>query len=187
MALNRNQAVLTAILNRLQEAENAAWTLLTSMSIEAAANDLLDKIGKLVGEPRIGRSDDEYRAGVRLKVRSNISSGRAVDVLDVAALACAASLTPTLPVYIDSPPAAFVIELWNIPGTSAPYIADKLRHVRPAGVQGLVQYTNRNVGGTPASLILDSASGGVTSPLFLDSVSGGVSPNAGALSVGVNI
>lgn len=172
---NTTQNILQAMLNRLQELEDAAWFLLQSMSINAAFGDLLNKFGNIVGEPRLGRSDVDYRAGIRLKIRVNTSNGRAIDVIAVAVLA--APLGPIT--YIDGN-GSFLIELLNL--GSAQYVVQKMQHTRPAGVHGLVQYTESSA----QALILDSVSGGVTSPGKLDSVSGGAG-TVGLMSVGIAI
>lgn len=169
MALNHTQAVLSAFVTRLQELENAAWTLLQAMSIDGAiaagADDLLNKIGAIVGEPRIGRSNADYGAGIKLKIRVNISTGRALDVVAVAILAYA----PALPNYLEGYPAGFVVDMPNL--ASAQYVAQKLGRARAAGTYGLVQFTSD---ANPV-LFLDSVTAGAVTltPHFLDSVSGG--------------
>lgn len=169
MPLNNTQAVLRSYLNRLQELENAAWTLLSAMSIagaiSAGADDLLNKFGAIVGEPRLGRSNADYGAGIKLKIRVNISNGKALDVLAVSMLAYA----PLLPNYLEGYPAAWVVDMPNL--ASAQYVAQKLAHTRAAGTYGLVQFTSD----ANAVLFLDSVTvGAVTlTPHFLDSVSGG--------------
>lgn len=169
MALNRNQAVLQAIVNRVQELENAAWVLLQNMAITIATGDLLNKYGAIVGEQRLGRSVADYQAGIKLKIRTNISSGRAVDVLAVAILAYA----PSSPSYSEGYPAAWVLDMPLLP--SPQYVAQKLGHARAAGTYGLLQFT---VPSALPTFFLDSVSGGVTSPGLMDSVSGGVASPA---------
>lgn len=171
MALNHNQAVLQAIINRLQELENAAWVLLSAMSIEAATGNLLDKIGSIVGEARLARGDADYRAGIRLCIRTNISNGRAVDIVAISVLAYAIPV-PLIPNFVEAYPAAWVVDMPYL--ASPTYVAQKLHHARAAGTYGLVQFGMGTFVELP--LYLDSATAGaVTSPGLLDSVSGGVS------------
>lgn len=178
---NTTQNTLQAILNRVQELENEIWFVLSSMSINAAFGDLLNKLGNLVGEPRNGRSDADYQAGIRLKIRVNISSGRATDMIAVAQLAA-----PSTIVYVEPPgtsscgAAAFILDLFNLP--SPAYVVAKMKHARAAATYGLIQYTMWAT--TTNTDILDSASGGVTGPGLLDSASGGVT-NPGLMSAGI--
>jgi hypothetical protein len=133
---NNTQNVLQSYLNRLQELENACWAWLQSMSISAASGDLLNKLGNLVGESRLGRIDADYQAAIRLRIRVNISSGRAVDVIAVATLANA----PTLPIYVETGVAAWVLDLFGL--ASPATVAAKLSHTRAAGTYGVMQYTD---------------------------------------------
>lgn len=173
---NTTQNTIQSMLNRLQELEDAAWFLLSCMSIDGAFGDLLNKLGNLVGEPRLGRSDIDYRAGIRLKIRVNISSGRATDIIAVAQLAKPLGAIS----YLDGLLASFTVELLNL--GSAAYVVQKLAHTRAAGTHGLVQYTE-NAG---PYLTLDSVSGGVTGAGKLDSVSAGVS-TPGQMSAGISV
>jgi hypothetical protein len=175
-APNRIQSLLTAWVNRVQELEDALWTLLQAMTIDAATFDLLDKIGALVGEARNGRSDTDYRAAVRIRIRANRSQGRSTDLLDIATLACTLS-TPTITEY---QPAAWLVDMPNLSGAaSVVYI---LGRSKAAGTTGLVSYTTTSA--TP--LILDSLSGGVVAPGKLDSISGGV-VTPGIMSAGITV
>lgn len=175
---NTTQNIVQATLNRLQELEDAAWFLLQNLSIANAFGDLLDKFGSIVGEARLGRSDADFRAGIRLKIRVNLSSGRATDMIAVAQLALPLGAIT----YIEGTLASFTIELLNL--QSAAYVVQKLLHTRAAGTHGIVQYTED----AGPALVLDSVSGGVSTAGKLDSVSGGVtSPTAGKLSAGLYI
>lgn len=173
---NTTQNTVQAVLNRLQELEDAAIFLLSCMSIDGAFGDLLNKLGSMVGEPRLGRSDVDYRAGIRLRVRVNISSGRATDIIAVAQLAKPLGVIS----YLDGLLATFTIEMLNL--QSAAYVVRALAKTRAAGVRGIAQYTED----TGPNLVLDSVSGGVTGPGVLNSVSGSVA-TPGKLSVGIPI
>ncbi len=180
MSLNHTQAVLQSYVNRLQELENAAWVLLSAMSIAGAiaagASDLLNKIGNIVGEPRLGRSDADYGAGIKLKIRVNISNGKALDIVAVAMLAYA----PALPNYLEGYPAAWVVDMPNL--SSAQYVAQKLAHTRAAGTYGLVQFTSN---ANPV-LILDWSGGALAAAGIMD-WSGGTVVNPGQMSAALAV
>lgn len=173
---NTTQNTVQATLNRLQELEDAAVFLLSCMSIDGAFGDLLNKLGNIVGEPRLGRSDVDYRAGIRLRIRVNISSGRATDIIAVAQLAKPLGAIT----YLEGQLASFTVELLNL--QSAAYVVQKLARTRAAGTRGLVQYTED----AGPNLVLDSVSGGVTGAGKLDSVSGGVT-GPGKMSAGIAV
>ena len=143
---NNTQNVLQAILNRVQELENAAWSVLSALSVGAATGDLLNTLGKLVGEPRLGRVDADYQAAIRLRIRVNRSKGRAADVIDVGVLA---STNGSVPNYLEYYPAAWVLDILNLP--SANQVVPKLRSTRAAGTYGLLQFTSN----ASATLVLD--------------------------------
>lgn len=134
------RAVLAAYLKRLQECEDAAFTMLLAMSIDAATGDLLDKYGILVGEPRIARADVDYRLALRIRIRVNRSAGRVTDILDVLAL------TALDYSFAEHFPAGFRIEVFAT--TNGPALANLLFTAKPAGVRAVVVYTTTSRAGT---------------------------------------
>jgi hypothetical protein len=144
---NRNAAFLASWTKRVQEFEDAAWTLLDALNVDNATDDLQDKIGSLVGEPRQGRGTVEYRAAIRLRIRVNRSFGRTEDVIDVARLA-AINSTPTFDEYY---PAAFEVGIANLPGGAS--VAKLLGQARAGGIYGVLNFT----ADASAALVLDDA------------------------------
>jgi len=130
------RALVGALSTRKQEAENAFWLLLSRMNLETATGDLLTKIGKMVGEARLGRNDDDLRVAVRLRIRVNRSNGRAVDLIAIARLA---AVNGTTPHYAESYPAGWSIEIANLPGPNA--VAKLLGEAKAAGTSGHLVYT----------------------------------------------
>lgn len=79
------QALICAFLVAVQDAEDDANALLTEvLSISDAVGSQLDLIGELVGEPRDGRADADYRRTLRVRILVNRSNGRAEDLIAVA-------------------------------------------------------------------------------------------------------
>ena len=135
MALNTVQAILRALANRLQEAEDAAFTLITALSdptLNSIVGDLLDKVGARVGEPRGGRSDADYLVAIRIRVRVNRSRGKAEDIVQVAILASVNSV----PTYAEYYPASFLVTALNLPG--AGQVAKLLGRAKSAGTYGVL-------------------------------------------------
>lgn len=111
-------------------ADNAALQRL----IDNATLDALDKLGALVGEPRYGRLDDDYRAGIRLRIFVNRCQGRSVDMLTFAQLTRSDSYT-----YSEFYPAAFQMFLENLQGALETF--RKLVQSKPAGVYAEMVFT----------------------------------------------
>jgi hypothetical protein len=75
----RNISVIEAVCSQVQELEDALWSLKDAFNVDTAEGDQLDLLGKLVGEGRDGRTDDQYRTGVRARILVNSSEGTMAD------------------------------------------------------------------------------------------------------------
>lgn len=132
----KNRAVIDGFLqsyvNRVQELEDAIWDVIDKRILDVAVDAQLDSLGSIVGELRLGRSDDDFRAAVRLRIRVNRSKGRAVDVLDVAMLASA----PERVEYLEHILLQFQVEIYNRPGER--YVAELLSRTRAAMSYGML-------------------------------------------------
>lgn len=124
----------------LQQAEDALWDMLTLRGVDVATGDQLDQIGRIVGEDRLGASDDDYRARIRVRIRINRSNGAVLDVLDVAVLF--EGITGTGGVEVrELFPMALVVELTNA-STRGPYVTlGILNQARGAGVRLQLVYS----------------------------------------------
>lgn len=159
---NRNQIILKALLSRVQELEDAAWTLLTNMSVLVATGNLLDKLGKLVGEPRLGRSDGDYRVAIKLQIRTLRSRGRATDIIDIITIAAINSI----PVYSEYFPAGWWVDVDNLPAGAQ--VATKLGHGKAAGTYGNLVFSPDGT----HYLTWSHTSGATSLQVWADSVSG---------------
>lgn len=81
--LPRFSAVLTAILDEVQEVEQAVIDTLSIRDLLQADLPRLTVLGKLVGEPRFGRALEEYRAAVSARIAANYSRSWPSDVNQV--------------------------------------------------------------------------------------------------------
>ena len=79
-------ALLSSFVSPAQDLESALWQLLTQRFAATAIGSNLDAIGKLVGQPRNGLADVDYRTYVYARISANRSSGLAEDLLRVAKL-----------------------------------------------------------------------------------------------------
>lgn len=132
---HRNSVVTPALqatyTRRLQEIEDTLWDIFESHQLATATGAQLDDLGTIVVEDRHGRSDVNYRAAIRIKIRANRSLGRSVDVLDVAIMA-APNHTP---IYIEYPLLAFEVDTFGEEGEAE--VAKILKKTRMAGCYGI--------------------------------------------------
>lgn len=68
-------AVLSAFTDQIQAVENVLQELLDERNIDVAVGDVLDLFGKVVGQPREGRTDDDFRLWIKARILINKSSG----------------------------------------------------------------------------------------------------------------
>lgn len=67
--------MITAFVDQIQDIEDAAYDVYTLRYIETAEGVQLDELGLIVGESRLGKTDEEYRAALLFRVFINMSNG----------------------------------------------------------------------------------------------------------------
>lgn len=159
----RLEGMLTAYLNRVQELEDATWSVITGRLIDYAVGVQLDVLGKLVGQARQTDLDEPYRARIRARIRANRSLGHAADLVAVAMLA--ANATTSQVTYEELQPATALVDiLLAIDPAVAPAIRDLLGAAKPLGVALALAFSGYPDGETFAlaiddTLITDAARG----------------------------
>ena len=76
------QALTTLWSERMQALEDAAWSVLTDRWIAPAAGVQLDELGAIVGEPRLGRTDETYRDALEVRISINRSGGEPERIIE---------------------------------------------------------------------------------------------------------
>lgn len=76
-------AVTTAIVNQIQDLEEAFFELLTDRYLDVAFGVQLDGLGLIVDEDREGRGDDEYRIAIRARILLNLGDGTPEDLIEL--------------------------------------------------------------------------------------------------------
>lgn len=129
-------ALLAAYVAEVQALELAYWDLLTKRSPATAEGAVLDLLGKIVGQPREGRTDEQYRVWISARVMVNQSSGLSWQLLGLAAKLC------QVPVRIeDHYPAAFTIHAMGpVLGADGVEIAQLIALAKAAGVQSFFHW-----------------------------------------------
>lgn len=80
------EAIFTALLGPTQSIEDVLYQLLTERTIDTAVGAQLDALGTLVGQPRNGMVDEDYRRLVRARIARNNSDGLVEDLIVVTRL-----------------------------------------------------------------------------------------------------
>lgn len=79
-------ALLSALVTPAIDLEAAFLQLLTERTVDTAQGAQLDVLGKLVGQPRNGLGDEDFRRYIRARIAMNQSDGLTEDLLTVARL-----------------------------------------------------------------------------------------------------
>ena len=146
--------ILKALLGPIQDAEDMAIATVTLRQFANAVGDPLDKWGSIVGEPRLGRSDADYRVAILIRISVNDSQGKVEDILGIATLAFGAGLFT----YKDSSTFPATWELTALDAYGFPYISQDFHDAKAAGTRGVIVHS------TPTSsadkFVFGSAYGG---------------------------
>jgi hypothetical protein len=128
----RNQALLAAVGVQLQEVEDALWQLYTERNIETAIGAQLDILGRIVGELRGDRADEDYRAAIRVRILVNSSDGKAEQLI-----AIVLGMLPDADITLtESYPAAIRVEVTALFGAvTVETVGAMLQQAKPAGVR----------------------------------------------------
>ncbi len=80
---NNLKGLIRALVTPFQQASNELEKLHHGRYIDNAADKTLDVIGAIVGQPRNGMSDDDYRPWLKVAIYLNNSAGTAEDLYDI--------------------------------------------------------------------------------------------------------
>lgn len=67
----------------IQDLEDAYFTLFEQLNINTVSGDQLDQIGDIVGQPRLGLKDDEYRISIKGRIGVNNSKGTIDNIIQI--------------------------------------------------------------------------------------------------------
>lgn len=129
----RVASLLRAMVNRVQELEDAGWEVMNAYDVDQADATRLAILGKIVGQINYGWSLETYRAVVRAKIRANQSRGLTDDLCEVIQIATGSTGRVFVRSY--APATVFV---WIEDGLDAAHLVALeflLPKTRAAGVQ----------------------------------------------------
>jgi hypothetical protein len=81
------RGLIGSVLAQVQAIEDATISAILQRALPDAEGAQLDQLGKLVGQPRDGREDEDYRRVIGAKIAVNESQGGREDLIRVARLA----------------------------------------------------------------------------------------------------
>lgn len=154
--------LLTLFLEEVQQLEDQNHLIARQKNLDAAEGVWLDYIGAIVGLPRAGRSDEDYRFAIRTKIGINTSDGTPNVIIDLIKQHTSATDVKLIDYY----PAGFITTNNGTSGENSS-LFELLEGVKPAGVSAEIIW---NEGGTrfvPAWLNANSETT-VDSGLLLD-------------------
>lgn len=125
------KTLVSAITGVFTELETVANTLKTDRWIDTAVGVQLDYCGYIVNEPRLSRTDAEYRKAIKFRVFSNISKGTPTDLIRGLKF-----LTdPTDSQYLESYPATSILFTNGL--EVDPKISQQMQVISPVGISTL--------------------------------------------------
>lgn len=125
------EQVIRSYAAQAQALEIVFWQLQVLRTIDYATGVQLDGLGGIVGEPRLGRPDEEYRSAIRSRIRLNRSFATVEEILALMRLVMPFGYTLTELGY-----ATFELEVVDTVGTPAlSAVFTALHRVRAAGVR----------------------------------------------------
>lgn len=143
--LSRTQTALRILVEPFNVFDQTAVAVLTGLDVEHAIGAQLDIVGKKVGRPREGITDDEiYRRYCRAQISANKSDGVIKDILTVARLVLGTVDGYTLTLKNDGV-AAYRLEVGGaaLPTDIAAVLIKLAKKATAAGVRMIVEYSTQ--------------------------------------------
>lgn len=129
------QALARIWARRIQAIEGAAETVLKDRWVPDAAGVQLDELGAIVGESRLGRSDEAYREAINIRITINRSGGEPERIIEYLRRITGA----TAVLYGEIYPANIEIYIQNELTQSQ---IDSIKDLTPAAVGGIYVSTS---------------------------------------------
>lgn len=128
--LTNYQTILDAIVDQIQDFEDASFDLFDLLDIDVMTGVNLDTIGEIVGEARQGKTDANYRIAIRQAISTRYGSGTPDELITLFQYLTGSTLGD-IDYYPDYPAG------YGIYGDAASYPAgtfDSMERASPAGV-----------------------------------------------------
>jgi len=154
--MNRLETLMSVLMRPFQRFENATIQLLTLRRVDTATGEQLNVLGRIVGQPRDGLVDVDYRRYIRARVATNRSAGKREDLIRIARLVLNDSAARVHVAREGVATTTITIELAAITAAVATALISFLRDAVAIGVRLVLRYSLS----TPATTFrLDSGPG----------------------------
>ena len=130
------RALLALLIKPFQDIENDACALAADALLSNAAGALLDRYGEIVGYPRNGLSDDQYRGALLIVVGARNASGTVEAIITYVALLLGLAASGDVWLTLQ-PPASYLLQINTTSPLDAAQVAlltDALEELTAAGV-----------------------------------------------------
>lgn len=119
-------------IDQVQELEVALFDLLTERTLDTAIGEQLDVLGRILVQPRMELSDENYRALLKARVLANRSDGQAETLIGIVVLVQGAGVDVTL---TEPDPATAFITVLTPPVFDPVVLFGVLKDAKAAGVR----------------------------------------------------
>lgn len=135
---NNFEKLLGAYAAQIQDLETVFLELLVLTRLNNAAGVQLGRIGVLLGLERGSLSDDDYRARLRVRIKTNQASGTGPEIIEIASGILATDQTVELKEFF---PGAIVIVIEDALPIGIDVLATEVFDARAAGINTVIEYT----------------------------------------------
>lgn len=139
---SNTQKLIRVLMSPAADLENALLAVLASRNVDTAVGFMLDLLGKLVGRPRAGETDDEiYRRYVKAQISANKSDGLINDIIAIADLVM--SDENAIAILHNDGIAAYRIEIAGVSTSMevATVLVSLIVRATAAGVRPIIQWS----------------------------------------------
>jgi hypothetical protein len=133
------EAFIEAYANQVQEIENVLFDLLLLRGVDTATGALLDLLGAIVGRPRDGLGDTDYRLYIKAQIRANISNGNAEELIAIMTLLVSGASFDLVEQY-PTDPATLIVRIDDQLVHDGNVIARILHKAKSAGVRVVLEW-----------------------------------------------
>lgn len=128
--------ILNSWTQQVQELEDAFFQLLEDRTLGTGVGVQLDVLGAIVGQERLSSDDDQYLLRIKARIKINISSGTAEQLIEILNLLIDNDFN-----NIEWFPSAFCMVVHDELTDDPDVIADMIADARLGGVNGCIEYT----------------------------------------------
>ena len=127
----RLKGIISALCKQIQELEDGGDSMLEKLNIDTAEDMLLDNIGKIIGQARMGFSDEVYRVLIYTRIAINISGGVPENLISIFRIITQSETVDFREIF---PASIQIMADREIPASIVNAVKNAVRNALPAGV-----------------------------------------------------